>query len=400
MDCPTPVGRELDVVHMAKFDPLGEELAENFWEQMSELRECPVDRTELYGGIWILSKYADVLTAARDWESFSSAKGSGVVPRQATGDVRPIPIDLDPPLHRDFRRLIDRHFGPKAVAGAESEVRQVAVELIERFQGSGKCDFVRDFATPFPLNAFFQFALGTDMDEAEKVMQWLDKMLVSPTEGAEAMLNYFEWAKGLLDKRREGERRGDVLDSLLEGSVQGRELTDRERQMVIMNVVTGGIETTTHALSNAVYHLAASPEIRRRLNEDRTLIPAAIEEFLRYESPAPSRGRTATCPVQIDGADIKEGERILLFFGAANRDPLLFESPEEIVLDRYRGEANPHLSFGAGPHRCPGAHFARLEMKVALEEILDRLPNLDLDTDHLEYGAGITRGLLSLPLKF
>jgi len=231
-------------------------------------------------------------------------------------------------------------------------------------------------------------------------MQWIDHMLHAPNRASESVLAFFDWTKSLLDGRREGEPRDDVLDSLLHGEIQGREPTDSERMMVIMNLVIGGVETTTHALGNVVYHLATKPEIRARLNADRSLVPAAVEEFLRYESPADARGRTATCPVQVGAAHIQAKDRVALFYSVANRDPAKYNNPDEIVLDRFVGQASPHLSFGAGPHRCPGAHLARLEIAVTIEEVLDRLQDLSLAADRVEYVSGLTRGPVAVPLKF
>jgi cytochrome P450 len=231
-------------------------------------------------------------------------------------------------------------------------------------------------------------------------MGWLNHMLESAHDASESVQAFFAWTKGLLDGRRESGGREDVLGSLLAGTVQGRELTDPERMMAIMNLVIGGIETTTHVLGNVVHHLAARPDIRERLKRDRRLIPAAVEEFLRYESPADARGRAATCPVQVGPAHIQPKDRVALFYSAANRDPAKYDSPDEIVLDRFAGHAAPHLSFGAGPHRCPGAHLARLEIAVTIEEVLDRLEDLSLAADGIKYAHGLTRGPLAVPLTF
>lgn len=387
-------------IDVEKFDLLSESLADRHWEQLAELRECPVGKTSLYGGIWLLSRYDDVIKAARDWETYSSAEGSAPVPLETGGDVKLMPISTDPPLQRDIRRLIDRHFGPRKVAEAEPEVRRGAIELIERFRRRGECEFVADYATQFPANTFFRYAFGVDPDATGRVMKWIYHILHAPNEAADSVLAFFEWTKGLLDRRRAGGPRDDVLGSLLEGTIQGRKLTDPERMMVIMNLVIGGVETTTHVLGNVVHHLATKPELLEGLKADPSLILAAVEEFLRFESPADARGRAAMCPVQVGGARIQPKDRVALFYSAANRDPSKYERPDEIILDRFAGRANPHLSFGAGPHRCPGAHLARLEIAVTIEEVLGRMDGLALATDTLTYSAGLTRGLLALPLTF
>lgn len=387
-------------VDVENFDMLSKALAEHHWEQLAELRECPVGKSQLYGGVWLLSKYDDVMTAARDWQTYSSARGSAPVPLDTGGDIRLMPISTDPPLQRELRQLIDRHFGPKKVAAAREEVREGAITLFEKFQKRGECDFVAEYAAAFPANTFFHYAFGVDPDTTGRVMGWLNHMLHAPNEASESVQAFFGWTKGLLDGRRESGSRDDVLDSLLTGTVHGRELTDPERMMVMMNLIIGGIETTTHVLGNVMFHLAFRPAIRERLGSDRSLIPAAVEEFLRYESPADARGRAATCPVQVGAAHIQPNDRVALFYSAANRDPAKYDDPDEIVLDRFTGRAAPHLSFGAGPHRCPGAHLARLEIAVTIEEALDRLADLSLATDEIEYVYGLTRGPVAVPLRF
>jgi len=383
-----------------KFDMLSKSLAERHWEQLAELRECPVGKSQLYGGVWLLSKYDDVMTAARDWQTYSSANGSAPVPLNTGGDIKLMPISTDPPLQRDLRRLIDKHFGPKKVAEAREDVRKGAISLFEKFQHRGECEFVSEYAATFPANTFFHYAFGADPDTTGQVMGWLDHMLHAPSEASESVQAFFGWTKRLLDGRREFGSRDDVLGSLLTGTVNGRELTDPERMMIIMNLIIGGIETTAHVLGNVMYHLATRPDIRERLDADRGLIPAAVEEFLRYESPADARGRAVSCPVQVGGAHIEPDDRVALFYSAANRDPAKYDNPDELILDRYAGRAVPHLSFGAGPHRCPGAHLARLEIAVTIEEVLDRLAGLSLAANEIEYAYGLTRGPVAVPVTF
>jgi cytochrome P450 len=387
-------------VDVESFDPLSESLAENHWEQLSELRECPVGKTNLYGGLWFISKYDEVMAAARDWQTYSSAEGSAPVPLETGGSVKLMPISTDPPLQRHLRRLIDRHFGPKKVPEAEDAVRHYAVTLLERCQERGECEFIEEFAVPFPANSFFKFAFGVKPDDTERVMEWMYNILRAPNEAKESVQAFFQWTDGLLAGRRGSASRDDVLDSLLTGTIEGRELTESERMMVIMNLIIGGVETTTQAIGNIVYHLATKPELRARLDADRSLIPAAIEEFLRYEPPSSLRGRVATCPVDVGGAHIEEKDRVVLVYGAANRDPRKYARPDELIIDRFAGAATPHMTFGAGPHRCPGSHFARLEIRIAVEEVLDRFDDLRLAADDVSYSAGLTRGLLALPIRF
>jgi cytochrome P450 len=386
-------------IDIAQFDPLGRSGTEDLWNQLAQLRQCPVSKTELYGGIWLLTRYRDVVDAARDWETFSSAQGAGEVPLAKVDDIKLMPIETDPPFQRDLRRVIDRHFGPKSMPAAEADIRAAAIELIGKFK-LGECEFIGDFAVPYPALNFFQYAFGVGLAEAMKVMHWIAEMFESPNTAEPAIRSFHTWAGSLIEQRRAAPRRDDVLDSILQATIDGRSLTPRECMMIIMNMVIGGIETTKHVLGNIAYYFATRPDLREELDRNRALIPAAVEEFLRYETPAPGLGRTVTCPVVVDGVSIPADDRVILYYGSANRDAEAYDRPDEIVLDRYTRRATPHLTFGVGVHRCPGAHFARLELQVAIEEMLDRMPHITLATQDLEYGTGMSRGLVSLPLLF
>lgn len=394
----------MDFTH---FDPLGSERSEDLWDCLKELRDGPVVKTEEYGGVWLISGYEDVTKAARDHATFSSSRGAGPVPRADVGDVKLVPLETDPPIHRGYRKLIDPHFRPEVVGASEGALRALAADLIERFRPAGSCDFAADFAVPFPANAFFVYAFGVDLEAAGMEMEWLDALLLTPSamakgraHEAEAILKLYQWAQGFLDRRRAEPRRDDVIDSLLYGEVDGRELEEPERLMIILNLLGGGLETTANALGNMIYHLAGRPDLRTRLARERTLIPAAIEEFLRLDAPAPGVGRTTMCPAAAGTTVIPAGQRAILYYGSANRDSAVFADPDEIDLDRYARRSKPHLTFGIGPHHCAGAHLARLELRVALEEVLDRLGEFSLATPTVTFGSGITRGPVSLPLVF
>ncbi len=385
---------------VAQFDPLSESFAEEHWQQLAELRRCPVGRTDLYGGLWILARYDDVLNAARDWQTYSSSDGSSPVPLQTGGSVKLMPISTDPPFQRDLRKLIDRHFGARLMPAAEPATRAIALELFAAFEGRGECEFMTEFALKFPAYSFFNYAFGVPPQTSTAVMGWLDDILAAPHRAAESVQAFFGWTRSLLDERRHGEPRDDVLSSLLTGTVEGRELTDDERGMVLMNLVIGGVDTTALAIGNIVHHLATAPDLRRRLDEDRSLIPAAVEEFLRFEPPNSLRGRSVTCPVDVNGVHLAPRDRVVLAYGAANRDPDKYESPDELVIDRFTAPVPAHMTFGAGPHRCPGSHFARMEIAVATNLVLDRLQDLELAIEEVTYTAGLTRGPRSLPVTF
>jgi cytochrome P450 len=387
------------------FDPLDPGLAaaagpqcERFWPVLLSLqRECPVWRSEARGGFWMISGFDDVARVARDWETFTSAQGAEAVPLEA-GDTgfRLVPAEVDPPKHRELRRILNPAFRLGAVHRHAEEINRIADDLFDGFVERGSCEFIAEFANPFPGEAFFRCFLGLSPERSLAVRGLVESMLLDPANAADAFAEFVPWCAEVVAERRDGEPRGDVLDAIVEGVDTG--LMDATDQFsALLTIIGAGIETTAMGVGNIAMHLAADPVLRERVRgEDPWRV---ADEFLRFEAPVPAMGRRATRDVEVGGAHIRKGDRVVLSFGAANRDARAWDDADEI--DFARPNVDRHLAFGIGPHRCLGLHLAQLEMVIALRCITERMPDLRPDpAGEITWRTALTRGPATLPLLF
>ena len=393
-----------DLAHFEDhYEPRHPDLAEHMWDVVEHLRaRCPVTRSDGmfdYGGqsrqgFWVLTRYADIYGVLQDWEAFSSED-------QAGGMHMP-PITIDPPLQREFRRLLNPFLTPQAVAAYEEGSRQVVTELIDGFIEEGKCDLVSQFARLFPGRMLYQVMLGIDnVEEVDRNLAWIEKMIFDPgaPDLAEAMLAWTGWIHEFMAARRAAPPRGDIIDALLYGTVAGRPLSDGEIAGTIQILILGGFDTTAHATTATMLKLIEHPAVQQRLREHPSEISQVFDEVLRLEPPVISLSRVCRRDIEINGTKITEGDVVLLQLGGANRDPSEFEHPAQMDIDRSR---NRHVSFGSGPHRCVGSNVARLNLRVAFEEILSRLQNIRItEGESAQHApAWISWGLEYLPLSF
>lgn len=393
------------------FDPLDPSLAapdhssaegpsETFWSTLRAMRqECPVTRSEAYGsGQWIVTSHEGVRAVARNWGSFSSQYGAGPIPfDEGEAQFKLLPQDLDPPVHRDHRKVLNPYFNIDTVAAREQEIREIAGEIIDTFGDQGSCEFMSSFAVPFPAQVFFRLFLSLPSGDLHEVLGWVDQMVMHP-ETAEAVMGKFApWIAGML-QAREAERRDDVLDAIVHREFGGHPLTNEERVHTVLTLIIGGLETTANAIGNAVMHMAADAALRDRVMAMDD-VSAACDEFLRLEAPAPGIARRCTRDTQVGDQTIAAGDRVVMYYGSANRDAAVWQDPDSI--DVNRPDAHKHFSFGFGVHRCIGAHLANMEMKVAIEELLRRLPGLRLDPEHeINWRNAFSRGPAQLALLF
>jgi cytochrome P450 len=360
--------------------------------------------TERWGGSWMPTRYDDVVAIAYDTEHFSS-RDVGVLPFEDLRDrERPPtspPITSDPPDHTWHRRLILPFFAPRTVERYEKITRQFCQELMARITAPGRhhADAAVEYAQQIPPRIIAEI-IGVPQEDNDRFVGWVRAVLENAGLEPEArivarkeMLNYFF---GLLEERKR-ERSDDITSFLLDQEVDGQPLRDGHIVGTITLLLIAGIDTTWSSIGSALLHLANHPEDRRRLAAEPELLGTAVEEFLRAYSPV-TMARVATGDTEVAGHTIKGGEKVLMSFPAANRDPEHFERADEVLIDRAH---NRHVAFGVGIHRCAGSNLARMEMQVAIDEWLKALPEFELDPDgELTFAGGQVRGPRTLPVRY
>jgi len=368
--------------------------AERRWAQMRLMDRLP--RSEKYGGFHIVTRYADLRKASAQHSIFSTAMGVALPDEQRTPHI---PEEVDPPLHREYRRIVEPYLSRAAIAELEPAARRIVVELLDAFGSRTEIEFVRGFAEPLPVYFALQ-AFGFPRQDAEVLNDLVARLIHgrASDDGKHASRTLTDYIEALLARKAATATSGsdDVVTAIAHGSVSNRPLTLEEQVSMTRLLLFGGFTTVQYALSYALYLLATHPELTRQLGENPGMLDTAIEEFLRLASPATYLRRTVMSDTELGGTALHPGDQVLLCFGAGNRDPTVFERPEDVVLDRKR---NPHVAFGCGAHHCVGAWLARLEMRVALEELLRRYQGFQLDpAGCVKWGSGETQGLISLPL--
>jgi cytochrome P450 len=349
-------------------------------------------------------RYDDIVAINRN-RTVLGTGGSGV---GYLGFPRPrIPQDLDGEEHTMWRRLLDPMFSPKKVAEWEAEVRELAVALIEKFLPRGEAELYSEFATPLPSQIIVRM-VGAPLEDLPFFLKWKESVLRPEGDTSEEMVAYcrsqtapmHEYIVNLIRQRQADDADyDDLIAVLLKSEVQGRALTDDELVDIVLELIIAGLDTVTSALSTIFARLARTPELRDQLAADPSMIPTAVEELLRIECPIPAQPRWATEDIDLGGGEIiREGEAIQVLVAAANLDEEKFSCPLDLDATRAR---NAHLSFSSGVHRCLGSHLARLELKVALEEFLTRIPYFEIKPgEHAQYNNVMIRVANYVPLTF
>jgi cytochrome P450 len=371
------------------------------YDVYAELRsKCPVAHSTAYGGHWVFTRYDDIHQIVRNPEVFSSESVN--IPPTIGQDGPLIPLEIDPPDHTVYRQLVTPLFSPTRMAALEPDIRRIVTELLDDMQGKQKVDFIAAFAKPLPTLVFLTL-MGWPLQDTDKFHRWTDTIVMgkpgaseeeSTAVRTEAALEVYAYFAEMLDERMENPdaHADDVTAVLVNGKFGDRELTQFEMLNLLFLMMIGGLHTVQGQLAHSVIYFAEHPDRRRQLVADPDLVPTAVEEMLRYES-AIAPARVVKQDVEIGGVRLKAGDRVLIPLGAADRDPEHFDDPDEVDLTR---DPNPHLAFGGGRHRCLGSHLARVELRVAFEELHARFPDYRLDPDeqphrHLSQVKGVER---------
>ncbi len=374
---------------------------------MDTIREsdCPVAHTERWGGSWMPTRYADVVAVAQEHETFTSQQILVTAPpaAQAEGPYAAVaapPISSDPPEHHWHRRLILPFFAPQAVAKFEDGTRELCNRLIDGFIDRGEADAAADYAQQIPVRVIATM-LGVPTDLSDTFTGWvrgvLEAGLTDPKIRLESRNNILGFFKREIDDRRANPREDDLITTLLASEVDGERVPEEYVIGVCNLMLVAGVDTTWSSIGASLWHLAQHPEHRRQLRDDPELWPSAIEELLRAYAPV-TMARIVAHDTEFQGCPMHAGDRVLMSFPAANRDPRQFERPDEVILDR---EHNRHVAFGAGIHRCAGSNLARLELRVALQTFLARIPEFELvDPSSVTWAGGQVRGPRQCQVRF
>lgn len=372
----------------------------------SEIREseCPIAHTDRYEGSWLPTRYEDVVALAQEYEVFTS-RGILVMPpppgqaEGAYGGVAAPPITSDPPDHHWHRRLILPVFAPQAVAKYEQSTRDLCNALIDEFIDKGTADAAADYAQHIPVRVISNM-LGVPLDMEEMFTGWVRGVLENMHDlelRKRSRLAIIEYFLAQVEDRKANPRENDLISELMNTEVEGKKVPIEYVLGVCNLMLVAGIDTTWSAIGSVMWHMAQHPEHRKQLRENDNLWPTAIEELLRVYAPV-TMARIVDRDIEFQGCPMKAGDRVLMAFPAANRDPRQFENPDEVILDR---EHNRHVAFGSGIHRCAGSNLARLEVRVALQTWLKRIPEFELvDPASVTWAGGQVHGPRSCMVKF
>ena len=353
------------------------------FDDIADRREkCPISFSEK-GGFWLATTYDDISSVLRrnnrGFVSFPNIPDGKV----AFGQKAQIPIELDGPIHSQYRKLLDPLLSPARVAALEDDIRKVAVGLIDGFIDSGTCDVVPQFAFPFPGTVFLSL-MGWPLEDAEQMNEWVEIFLKGVPGGTEeetmnarnkASQESRAYIQAIVEDRRASPRE-DITTTIVQTEFDGEPISDSDLSDLFVLLLMAGLDTVQSVIAQSMAYMAEHQDLWEQMFATPEALDPAIEELLRWTSPAMPTRNVAEESATVGGLTLPKGERVFCPLNAANRDPKYFDDPDVVKFDRV--EPKPHLTFSLGAHRCVGVHLARLELKVAFQELHRRIPSFRL----------------------
>ena len=358
-------------------------------------------------GFWAVTRYEDCVTVNRDYERFSSAVRGTMpfeMPDEDVAQQGLMMLNMDPPLHTRYRRLVNKGFTPRMVRDLEANIHRVTDAIIDQVIVKGEADFVTDLSAELPLQVIAEL-LGVPPDDRHRMFEWSNRMVgnedpeyqTQAEEALHAAMELYAYAAELFATKRV-DPHADLMSVLTTVEVEGEQLSEMELELFFLLLTVAGNETTRNLMSGAMDTFFQHPDQWQRLLDDRSLLPRAVDEMLRFVSPVMNFRRTAMCDVTLSGTEIKAGDKVVFFHASANRDEDVFAEADTFDIGR---DPNPHIAFGGGgPHFCLGANLARMEIRVMFEHLLDRMPDIRRRGDLQRLQSQFINGVKHLPVAF
>ncbi len=358
-------------------------------------------------GFWAVTSHADCTQVNRDYEHFSSAKKATFIwdlPDDDLAQQQLLMLNMDPPLHTRYRRLVNKGFTPKMVNQLHDRINAAADLIIDSVIEQGTADFVTDMAAELPLVVIAEL-LGVPHEDRHRMFDWSNRMIGSEDPeyqtgeeaSQQAAMELYAYASELFAAKR-ADPHDDLMSVLTSVDIDGEQLSEMELELFFLLLTVAGNETTRNLISGGMAAFFDNPDQWRLLREERSLLPSAVEEMLRYVTPVMNFRRQTTQPFELGGQLIEADSKVVFFHVSANRDESVFVDPQRFDITR---NPNPHMAFGAGgPHFCLGANLARMEIRVMFEHLLDRMPDLRLDGEVQRLQSQFINGVKHIPVAF
>ena len=358
-------------------------------------------------GFWAVTRYHDCVTVNRDYERFSSAARGTMpfeMPDEDIAQQGLMMLNMDPPLHTRYRRLVNKGFTPRMVRDLEESIHRATDAIIDQVIDQGEADFVTDLSAELPLQVIAEL-LGVPQDDRHRMFEWSNRMVgnedpeyqLEAEMALHAAVELYAYAAELFAKKRI-DPHADLMSVLTTVEVEGEQLSEMELELFFLLLTVAGNETTRNLMSGAMHAFFQNPGQWQRLLDDRSLLPAAVDEMLRFVTPVMNFRRTAMTDVVLSNTKIAPGDKVVFFHASANRDEDVFDDPDTFDIGR---SPNPHIAFGGGgPHFCLGANLARIEIRVMYEHLLDRMPDIRQDGEAQRLQSQFINGVKHLPVAF